>query len=124
MIVQLQLISSPHLPRSFQRDQVEWDPELEQYALEAVERQKKDPVPEELQKKFNENPAAQWDQFYAHNKGTSALSISTYRVRRVLIQREMRTDNFFKERAWLQNEFPELEAVLQPDVRPFPHPHM
>ncbi|GAA5996596.1 hypothetical protein JCM5350_006756 [Sporobolomyces pararoseus] len=76
-------------------DQVEWDPELEQFAIEAVERQRKTPVPQELQDKFNSNPAAQWDTFYAHNK-----------------------DNFFKERAWLQNEFPELEAVLQPDAGP------
>ncbi|GAA5849143.1 hypothetical protein JCM3766R1_006361 [Sporobolomyces carnicolor] len=76
-------------------DQVEWDPELEQFAVEAVERQRQSPVPQELQDKLNANPAAQWDQFYAHNK-----------------------DNFFKERAWLQNEFPELEAVLQRDAGP------
>ncbi|GAA5875310.1 hypothetical protein JCM16303_000579 [Sporobolomyces ruberrimus] len=76
-------------------DQVEWDDELEQFAVAAVERQRKDPVPQELQDKFNANPAAQWDQFYAHNK-----------------------DNFFKERAWLQNEFPELEQVLKRDAGP------
>ncbi|GAA6012420.1 hypothetical protein JCM11491_004327 [Sporobolomyces phaffii] len=74
-------------------DQVEWDDELEQFAVEAVERQRKTPVPQELQDKFNANPAAQWDTFYAHNK-----------------------DNFFKERAWLQNEFPELANVLKPDA--------
>lgn len=77
------------------RDQVEWDDELEQFAVAAVERQRKDPVPQELQDKFNANPAAQWDQFYAHNKGMSTLSLygamygglTDFALRRQLLQR-------------------------------------
>ncbi|GAA5978141.1 hypothetical protein JCM10908_004243 [Rhodotorula pacifica] len=76
-------------------DQVEWGQEEEAFAQSALERQRGSPVPQHLQDKFNADPAAQWDTFYAHNK-----------------------DNFFKDRAWLQNEFPELKECLKPDAGP------
>jgi hypothetical protein len=43
--------------------------------------------------KFNEAPAEFWDTFYATRK-----------------------DTFFKDRAWLRNEFPILEQAVTPDV--------
>ncbi|POY76611.1 hypothetical protein BMF94_0201 [Rhodotorula taiwanensis] len=76
-------------------DQVEWGHEEEAFAQSALERQRGSPVPQHLQDKFNADPAAQWDTFYAHNK-----------------------DNFFKDRAWLQNEFPELKECLKADAGP------
>ncbi|BGP53873.1 hypothetical protein JCM8202_006066 [Rhodotorula sphaerocarpa] len=76
-------------------DQVEWGLEEEAFAQSALERQRGSPVPQHLQDQFNADPAAQWDTFYAHNK-----------------------DNFFKDRAWLQNEFPELKDCLRPDAGP------
>ncbi|TKA52917.1 hypothetical protein B0A53_04220 [Rhodotorula sp. CCFEE 5036] len=76
-------------------DQVEWGQEEEAFAQSALERQRGSPVPQHLQDKFNADPAAQWDTFYAHNK-----------------------DNFFKDRAWLQNEFPELKDCLKADSGP------
>ncbi|GAA5953529.1 hypothetical protein JCM21900_006192 [Sporobolomyces salmonicolor] len=76
-------------------DQVEWDNELEQFARDAVDRQRDSPVPKELQDKYNADPAGQWDAFYARNK-----------------------DNFFKDRSWLRTEFPELADTLKPDAGP------
>ncbi|GAA5859290.1 hypothetical protein JCM1840_003836 [Sporobolomyces johnsonii] len=76
-------------------DQVEWDDELEQFARDAVDKQRNSPVPKELQDKYNADPAGQWDAFYARNK-----------------------DNFFKDRSWLRTEFPELADTLKSDAGP------
>ncbi|BGP37942.1 hypothetical protein JCM10449v2_001869 [Rhodotorula kratochvilovae] len=76
-------------------DQVAWGDEEESFAQAALERQRSSPVPQHLQDEFNANPAAQWDTFYARNK-----------------------DNFFKERSWLGNEFPELAECLKADAGP------
>lgn len=84
------------------RDQVEWGAEEERFAQSALEKQRNSPVPQHLQDKFNADPAAHWDLFYRHNK-----------------------DNFFKDRAWLRTEFPELAECLKADVRlrSFPTAH-
>ncbi|GAA5894088.1 hypothetical protein JCM8208_002345 [Rhodotorula glutinis] len=76
-------------------DQVTWGAEEETFAQAALERQRGSPVPQHLQDEFNANPAAQWDTFYKHNK-----------------------DNFFKERSWLNHEFPDLADCLKPDAGP------
>ncbi|BGO89596.1 hypothetical protein NBRC10512_001553 [Rhodotorula toruloides] len=76
-------------------DQVEWGEEEERFAQSALEKQRNSPVPQHLQDKFNADPAAQWDVFYRHNK-----------------------DNFFKDRAWLRTEFPELAECLKADAGP------
>ena len=57
------------------RDQVEWGQEEEAFAQSALERQRGSPVPQHLQDKFNADPAAQWDTFYAHNKGGLPFSL-------------------------------------------------
>ncbi|BGP13872.1 hypothetical protein JCM10213_002510 [Rhodosporidiobolus nylandii] len=76
-------------------DQVEWGPAEQEFADAALEKQRNSPVPQHLQDEFNANPAAQWDVFYKLNK-----------------------DNFFKDRAWLRTEFPELAECLKPDAGP------
>ncbi|KAK9471887.1 S-adenosyl-L-methionine-dependent methyltransferase [Dipodascopsis tothii] len=66
-------------------DHVEWDEEQEQIALEKLEKQKEMPVKDLDRKLYMGNPAKYWDLFYRNNK-----------------------DNFFKDRKWLQVEFPTL----------------
>lgn len=46
-----------------------WGEAEEQFAQAAIERQRGSPVPQHLQDEFNADPAAQWDRFYARNKG-------------------------------------------------------
>lgn len=55
------------------RDQVEWGAAEEEFAAQALEKQRNSPVPQHLQDEFNANPAGQWDKFYAVNKGASML---------------------------------------------------
>ncbi|KAG2011935.1 actin filament binding protein [Coprinopsis cinerea AmutBmut pab1-1] len=62
----------------------------------ALEKQKSNPVPVEDRIKYNEKPAKHWDTFYKSN-----------------------ADNFFKNRKWLHNEFPELVAATQEGAGPF-----
>ncbi|KAG8896510.1 hypothetical protein FRB99_008856, partial [Tulasnella sp. 403] len=54
----------------------------------AILRQKKSPVPPDKKAKYNSKPSLYWDIFYRHNQ-----------------------NNFFKDRKWLQREFPPLEEV-------------
>ncbi|KZP01566.1 methyltransferase [Calocera viscosa TUFC12733] len=59
----------------------------------ALERQRAQPVSEELRQKYNTSPSRYWDSFYALNHS-----------------------NFFKDRKWLQLEFPELLAAALPNA--------
>ncbi|KAJ6474104.1 S-adenosyl-L-methionine-dependent methyltransferase [Mycena vulgaris] len=58
-------------------------------------KQRSAPVPEDERAKYNQQPARQWDIFYRLN-----------------------SSNFFKDRKWLHNEFPELLAAAEPDAGP------
>ncbi|KAK1233494.1 hypothetical protein PQX77_003349 [Marasmius sp. AFHP31] len=67
-----------------------WDhvppPDDQDEAIAAsMARQRLSPVPKEDRAKYNEKPARHWDNFYKSN-----------------------TSNFFKDRKWLHNEFPQL----------------
>lgn len=50
-------------------DKVEWDEEQENIALEKVEKQKINPVKEEVKDLLNKDPAGFWDEFYAKHTG-------------------------------------------------------
>ncbi|SCZ95856.1 BZ3500_MvSof-1268-A1-R1_Chr8-1g09841 [Microbotryum saponariae] len=76
-------------------DKIPWDREQQEQAQAAIERQKLDAVPAELQEQYNADPAAYWDSFYKNVK-----------------------DNFFSDRAWLRNEFPELSDAIRADAGP------
>ncbi|KAI8811586.1 S-adenosyl-L-methionine-dependent methyltransferase [Cladochytrium replicatum] len=66
-------------------DNAEWDEEQETYAREVVEKQQQNkPLPEEIAK-YNNDPAGFWETFYTKNG-----------------------DKFFKDRNWLQVEFPDV----------------
>ncbi|KAF8605887.1 S-adenosyl-L-methionine-dependent methyltransferase [Ceratobasidium sp. AG-I] len=54
----------------------------------ALGRQRDSPVPKDTQSKYNDNPASFWDRFYKWNEG-----------------------NFFRDRKWLHQEFPELTEL-------------
>ncbi|KLJ11492.1 hypothetical protein EMPG_13324 [Blastomyces silverae] len=76
-------------------DHVETDADYREYAELQYVRQKESPVPEDARDKYNANPSKFWNLFYKHN-----------------------TSNFFKNRKWLQQEFPILVEVTQPDAGP------
>ncbi|KKZ64079.1 hypothetical protein EMCG_01575 [[Emmonsia] crescens] len=76
-------------------DHVETDADYREYAELQYLRQKESPVPEDARDKYNANPSKFWNLFYKHN-----------------------TSNFFKNRKWLQQEFPILAEVTQPDAGP------
>ncbi|PGG99322.1 hypothetical protein GX51_06358 [Blastomyces parvus] len=76
-------------------DHVETDADYREYAELQYLRQKESPVPEDARDKYNANPSKFWNLFYKHN-----------------------TSNFFKNRKWLQQEFPILVEVTQPDAGP------
>lgn len=73
-------------------DNVEWDDEQISQFEEAVARQRSEPVAEHLAKEFNANPKKYWDIFYKNNG-----------------------ENFFKDRAWLEIEFPLLFECTHAD---------
>ncbi|PGH31236.1 hypothetical protein GX50_05973 [[Emmonsia] crescens] len=76
-------------------DHVETDADYREYAELQYLRQKESPVPEDARDKYNANPSKFWNLFYKHN-----------------------TSNFFKNRKWLQQEFPILAEVTQADAGP------
>lgn len=66
-------------------DHVEWGEEQIKEAEELIAKQYDHPVKEFDKGLYNSNPAKYWDIFYRHNQ-----------------------ENFFKDRKWLQIEFPSL----------------
>ncbi|KAK9332481.1 S-adenosyl-L-methionine-dependent methyltransferase [Lipomyces starkeyi] len=68
-------------------DHVEWDEEQEILAQEKLAKQKENPVNDFDKKLYMSNPSRYWDLFYRSNKS-----------------------NFFKDRKWLQLEFPSIYA--------------
>ncbi|TFK21788.1 methyltransferase, partial [Coprinopsis marcescibilis] len=61
----------------------------------ALLKQRSNPVPLDEKIRYNEKPAKHWDNFYKHN-----------------------AENFFKNRKWLHNEFPELVAAMRQGAGP------
>ncbi|KIK04550.1 hypothetical protein K443DRAFT_675800 [Laccaria amethystina LaAM-08-1] len=61
----------------------------------SLSRQRLTPVPAEEKVKYNEKPAKHWDNFY-----------------------KMNASNFFRNRKWLHNEFPELIEATQAEAGP------
>ncbi|KAJ8503313.1 hypothetical protein ONZ45_g10977 [Pleurotus djamor] len=61
--------------------------------VQSLTRQRANPVPLEDQPKYNDKPAKHWDNFYKANAG-----------------------NFFRNRKWLSNEFPELIEATKIDA--------
>ncbi|KXN90683.1 tRNA(Thr) (cytosine(32)-N(3))-methyltransferase [Leucoagaricus sp. SymC.cos] len=61
----------------------------------SLKRQRSAPVSTEEHAKYNEKPARHWDNFYKAN-----------------------ASNFFRNRKWLHNEFPELVAATKPEAGP------
>ncbi|KAM0749693.1 methyltransferase [Meredithblackwellia eburnea MCA 4105] len=90
------ILTQDHDPWSHNAwDNVDWDDNQDQLAKQMVQQQAEDPVPQELQQLYNADPKSFWDNFYAINK-----------------------EEFFKDRAWLRTEFPELDKVVKPDAGP------
>jgi len=69
-------------------DHVEIDDEYKAFAQEQLAAQRAKPVSDHDKARFNGNPAKWWDIFYKNNR-----------------------ENFFKDRKWLQQEFPILSAA-------------
>ncbi|KAG6909371.1 hypothetical protein DXG01_000810 [Tephrocybe rancida] len=61
----------------------------------SLSKQRSAPVPDDDKPKYNEKPARHWDNFY-----------------------KMNSSNFFRNRKWLHNEFPELVDATQPEAGP------
>ncbi|OQD68849.1 hypothetical protein PENDEC_c030G02254 [Penicillium decumbens] len=76
-------------------DHVEPDDGFKAYAEAQYEKQRAAPVTDFDKNRFNQDPAKWWDLFYKNN-----------------------TENFFKDRKWLQQEFPVLAEVTQKDAGP------
>lgn len=76
-------------------DHVETDDTYKEYAEQQYEMQRNSPVSDFDKYRFNSDPAKWWNQFYKNN-----------------------TANFFKDRKWLQQEFPILDKVTQEDAGP------
>ncbi|KAJ7580195.1 S-adenosyl-L-methionine-dependent methyltransferase [Mycena floridula] len=67
----------------------------EEIISESLAKQRLGPVPDDDKVKYNEKPAKHWDNFYKAN-----------------------ANNFFRDRKWLHNEFPELVSAAQPGAGP------
>ncbi|TQS31579.1 hypothetical protein Golomagni_08136 [Golovinomyces magnicellulatus] len=76
-------------------DHVETDDAYKEYAEKQFEMQRQSPVSDFDKSRFNTNPAKWWNLFYKNN-----------------------TANFFKNRKWLQQEFPILADVTHEDSPP------
>lgn len=76
-------------------DNVEWGEEQIKEAEEKIKKQYEEPVRDYDKKLFNENPERYWDIFYKNN-----------------------TVNFFKDRKWLQIEFPSIYEAIKEDAPP------
>ncbi|KAK4113822.1 methyltransferase [Canariomyces notabilis] len=76
-------------------DHVETDDAYKEYAEQQYAMQRQSPVSDFDKVRFNSDPARWWNRFYKNN-----------------------TANFFKDRKWLQQEFPILEKVTQEDAGP------
>ncbi|KND93556.1 tRNA(Thr) (cytosine(32)-N(3))-methyltransferase [Tolypocladium ophioglossoides CBS 100239] len=83
-------------------DHVETDDAYKQYAESQLEKQRQAPVSDfdkitdnTLKDRFNSDPAKWWNLFYKNN-----------------------ASNFFKNRKWLQQEFPILAEVIREDAGP------
>jgi len=76
-------------------DHVETDDAYKEYAERQFEIQRQAPVSEFDKSRFNGNPAKWWNLFYKNN-----------------------ASNFFKNRKWLQQEFPILAEVTKEDAGP------
>ncbi|ODV86079.1 hypothetical protein CANARDRAFT_7439 [[Candida] arabinofermentans NRRL YB-2248] len=76
-------------------DNVDWDDEQLLEFEEKIKKQQETPVSEFDKKVFNSNPAKFWDVFYKNNR-----------------------ENFFKDRKWLQIEFPSLYEATKQDAGP------
>ncbi|KAG5975647.1 hypothetical protein E4U55_007606 [Claviceps digitariae] len=76
-------------------DHVETDDAYKEYAERQLEMQRQSPVSDFDKGRFNGNPAKWWNQFYKNN-----------------------TSNFFKNRKWLQQEFPVLAEVTEENAGP------
>ncbi|KAK6832933.1 hypothetical protein PG987_007627 [Apiospora arundinis] len=76
-------------------DHVETDDTYKEYAEEQFQKQRESPVSDFDKNRFNSDPAKWWNLFYKNN-----------------------TANFFKNRKWLQQEFPILGKVTEEDAGP------
>ncbi|KAJ0117036.1 ctin binding protein [Diaporthe amygdali] len=76
-------------------DHVETDDAFKEFAEQQYEMQRQSPVSDFDKYRFNSDPAKWWNLFYKNN-----------------------TANFFKNRKWLQQEFPVLGKVTQEDAGP------
>ncbi|KAM3076039.1 hypothetical protein ACMFMG_006448 [Clarireedia jacksonii] len=76
-------------------DHVETDDTYKEYAELQYAKQREAPVSDFDKNRFNSDPAKWWNNFYKNN-----------------------TANFFKDRKWLQQEFPILSQVTKPPYGP------
>lgn len=76
-------------------DHVETDDTYKEYAELQYAKQRQAPVSDFDKSRFNSDPAKWWNNFYKNN-----------------------TANFFKDRKWLQQEFPVLSKITQPNAGP------
>ncbi|EEP77427.1 hypothetical protein UREG_02276 [Uncinocarpus reesii 1704] len=76
-------------------DHVETDEDYKQYTELQIAKQREEPVSDFDRQRFNSDPAKWWNLFYKNN-----------------------TSNFFKNRKWLQQEFPVLVDVTKADSGP------
>ncbi|KAK0109594.1 hypothetical protein ONS95_002279 [Cadophora gregata] len=76
-------------------DHVETDDTYKEYAELQYAKQRESPVSDFDKNRFNSEPAKWWNNFYKNN-----------------------TANFFKDRKWLQQEFPILSQITKADAGP------